>query len=98
MNRQHLWHVTAPTVCIGLLMLAGSIAGVRWINQLQSNLSDVLARNVTSLQASQELEIRLRQLRWHSLSYALEPNDARGEVIRQDHQNFEAALDRARQA
>jgi len=98
MHRRHLFYVTAPTVCIGLLMLAGSLAGTHWINQLQSNHSTVMARNVISLQAAQELEIRIRQLRFHSLAYAIEPTEERRMFIEQDHNNFEIALERARQS
>jgi signal transduction histidine kinase len=55
-----------------------------------------LSQNVANLQAAQELEIRLRQLRFHSFVYLVDPSPARFDVIQNDHKNFEAALELAK--
>src|SRR5262245_8768866 len=99
MNQRLLIRVTAPAVVIGLLLLATCLASIRYINRLQSNLADILPENVTSLQAAQELEIRVRQLRFHTLLYLLDPAKAQARVklIEQDQARFEAALKKVRQ-
>jgi hypothetical protein len=61
-NQRLLLRVTAPAILVGLLLLAACVAGVWYINRLQTSLADVLNENVISSQAAQELEIRVRQL------------------------------------
>src|SRR5207248_2215460 len=56
------------------------------------------AREVASLQAAQELEIRVRQLRFHSFLNFIDPSHPREGPIREAHRNFEHALERARQS
>ncbi|HEY1379762.1 MAG TPA: ATP-binding protein [Gemmataceae bacterium] len=96
MNQKLLLRVTAPAVAVGVLLLATCLAGVRYINRLHRGLADVLSENVTSVQAAQELEIRVRQLRFHNLLYLLEPTAKRLEPIQADEGRFEAALEVAR--
>ena len=69
-NPKILIRVTAPAVVIGLLFRA-CLVGVFYVTRLQANMSDILSRNVASLQAAQELEIRVRQLRFHNLLYLI---------------------------
>lgn len=97
MNRNLLLRVTAPAVAIGLALLAACLAGALYINRLQSDLTNVLTQNVSSLQAAQELEIRIRQLRLHSLLYLMDPHRPRLTPIAQDERRFEEALEVARQ-
>jgi two-component system sensor histidine kinase HydH len=96
MNRRVLIQVAAPAVVIGLVLLGTCLASAWYINRLQRNLSSVLSQNVANLQAAQELEIRLRQLRFHSFVYLVDPSPARFDVIQSDHKNFEAALELAK--
>lgn len=98
MNRRIVLQVTAPTVLIGLLLFGSSMAGVWSINRLQRNLANILSENVTSLQAAQELEIRLRQLRFHSFMYQIDPQPPRMDQVRSDERAFEEALAEARRA
>jgi signal transduction histidine kinase len=98
MNHRLLLRITAPAVAVGVLLLATCIAGVGYINRLQSNLADVLSENVASIQAAQDLEIRVRQLRFHNILYLSDPRPGRLERIEDDEQNFEAALATARSA
>lgn len=97
MNRRILISVTVPAVVIGLLLFGTCLANAWYVNRLQTNLARILSQNVTSQQAAQELEIRVRQLRFHSFLYLMNPTIARQEPIENDHKNFEAALQRAKQ-
>jgi two-component system sensor histidine kinase HydH len=98
MNRRILIQVTAPAVLCGLLLFAACLTSAWSVSRLQKNLSRLLSENVASQDAAQELEINLRQLRFHSFLYALDPTAARQRPIRDDQQGFEVALDHARQA
>src|SRR5438445_12302997 len=92
MNHRLLIRVTAPAVAIGRLLFATCLASIRYIRRLQANLADILAENVTSLQAAQELEIRVRQMRFHTMLYLLDPKETRLRPIQVDQKNFEEAL------
>jgi hypothetical protein len=52
----------------------------------------ILVRNVTSLQAAEELEIRVQQLRFHSFLNLIDPKEDRKKAIEEDYGRFEAAL------
>ncbi len=93
-----LLRVTAPAVVIGLLLFAACLASIGYISHLQYDLNTILSRNVASLQAAQELEIRVRQLRHHNLLYLMDPARGDLEVIATDQREFEKALDAARGA
>jgi signal transduction histidine kinase len=97
MNTKLLLRVTGPSLLIGLALLGACLAGARYINRLQTNMADLVSKNVRSLQAAQELEIIVRQLRVHTLVYLTEPTDARLAPIVADEQHFKAALDVVRQ-
>jgi signal transduction histidine kinase len=98
MNYRLLLRVTAPAAAIGLLLFAACAASVWYVNRLQSDLAAVLGENATSLQAAQELEIRVRQLRFHTLLYLMDLKEERLARIDQDQKGFEEALASARRA
>jgi signal transduction histidine kinase len=98
MNRRILLQLTAPTVLIGAILFGACIASVWSINRLQANLAQILKKNVASLEAARELEIQLRQLRFHSFLLMIDPNDERSTRVEKDHAAFELALDKVRQA
>src|SRR5947209_5185079 len=98
MNRRILIQVSAPSILVGLLLLGTCLAGVWYISGLERDLSRVLSENVDSLQAAQELEIRVRQLRFHCFLYLIDPRPERLAPIDQDHQSFESALQTAQRA
>ena len=98
MNHKLLLRLTAPVVAVGLLLLGACLASIRYIDRLQSNLAEIVAETVTSLQAAQDLEIRVRQLRFHTLLYLMDPGPARLEPITADHLSFEKSLEVARTA
>lgn len=98
MNRKILIQVTAPAVVIGLLSFATCLLSVRYIHQLQTNMTNILSENVTSLRAAQQLEISVRRLRFHCFLYLIAPDRTMQESIQQDHQRFEKWLASAQQA
>jgi two-component system, NtrC family, sensor histidine kinase HydH len=98
MNRRILIQLTAPTVLIGAVLFGACMASVWLINHLQANLAQILQQNVASLEAAQELEIQLRQLRFHSFLLIIDPTDKRRELVERDHAGFEKAMSKVRQA
>jgi signal transduction histidine kinase len=93
MKRRMVIQVTAPAVLIGLLLFGTCLASVWSINQLQRNMAHILSRNVASLAAVQELEIQLRQLRFHSFVYYMDPKEERLTLLQDDQDRFRKALD-----
>lgn len=92
MNRRLLIQVATPAVFIGAILFGTCLVGAWHVNRLEANLANILSENVTSLQAAQEIEIRVRQLRNHCFLYLVEPTPARLRPIEEDHQHFEEAL------
>jgi two-component system, NtrC family, sensor histidine kinase HydH len=92
MNRRLFLQMALPALVIGLLLFGTCLVSAWYVQRLQANLARILSENVTSQEAAQELEIRVRQLRFHSLLYLIDPAPARRPPIDQDHQNFEHAL------
>jgi signal transduction histidine kinase len=97
-NHRVFIQVAGPPLAFGLILLGACLAGAWYINQLQRNLARVLTHNVANLQAAQELEISVRQLRFHTFLYALDPRLARREAIDADQENFERTLQRAKES
>jgi two-component system sensor histidine kinase HydH len=98
MNRQLVLRVAAPAVAVGLVLLVASLAGIAIIDRLQSDQSEMLTRHVAGLQAAEDLQIRVRQLRFHTFLYLLDPEDYRLGPVEVDEHNLETALDAARDA
>ncbi len=96
MNRKLLLRITIPSVIIGLFLFTACLVSIRYIHQLQTNLAEILAQDVTSLQAAQELEIQVRQLRFHAVLYLLNPKPERFGRIETDQLRFETAMSKAR--
>jgi signal transduction histidine kinase len=97
-NSKLLLRVTAPPVAVGLVLMIACFAGVSYISRIQRNLAEILADNVTSLQTAQELELAVRQLRFHNLLYLMDPAPERLGPIEADQKRFESALAVARQS
>jgi two-component system, NtrC family, sensor histidine kinase HydH len=96
MNRRILIQVTTPALLIGLLLLAACMASAWYINRLQTNLDKIRLENVASLRAALDLEMSLRQLRYHDFLYLGDPRPSRLQPIEQDRDKFTAALRQAR--
>ncbi len=98
MNRRLLIRVAIPAVLLGVVLCGTCLVTAWYINRLESNLAKILSQNVASLQAAQELEIRVRQLRNHTFLYLIEPTPVRLEPIETDQEHFESALQLARES
>jgi two-component system, NtrC family, sensor histidine kinase HydH len=98
MNRRLLIQVAMPTAVLGVVLFGACLVTAWHIKRLESNLARIISENVTSLEAAQEMEIRLRQLRSHTFLYLIKPTPARLEPIEADHQRFEVALSQAQES
>lgn len=87
-----------PAVVIGLVLFGSCWLGIRSINRLQENRALLLSRNVESLRSTLELEVQLRQLRFHSFLRVMDPVPARVGAINRDLLAVENALTEARRA
>lgn len=96
MNRRMLFLLTSPALLLGLGLISSCAVGVWAINQLQTKLISGFQYNVASLRSALEMEVALRQLRFDSLMQIMRPTEAQQKRIAQDHQVFEAALERAK--
>lgn len=96
MNRRMTLQFTAPAVIIGLLLFGACAAGAWYISYLHGNIARLLAKNVAALQSAQELEMRVRRLRYYCLLYLLDPQPQRLEPIELHQAHFEADLATAR--
>lgn len=96
MNRRILLQITVPMVGIGLLLFGTCVVSAWYMHRLQTNLATILTQNVSSLESAQQLEIRVRQLRFHSLLFLIDPTPRRLQPIEEDHQYFEGELEEAR--
>jgi len=97
-HRRFLLPVTLPALGISLLLGTVCLLGIRSLNRLQTDRSQLLAKDVAGLEAAQEMEVRLRQVRSHSFLYVLEPTSVRKRILDEDHAQFEMALYKARDA
>jgi signal transduction histidine kinase len=98
MNRRLVLEVATPAAILGAVLLGTCLVSAWYIFRQEANLSRILSENVASLEAAQELEIRVRQLRAHTFLYLIEPTAAHRALIPPDHQAFEEAFARAQQA
>ena len=95
MTGQILYRVALPSVLVVVLLVAACLGGVWSISYLQANQAHILSKNVQSLLAAQELELRLRQLRFHSFLYVMDPSESRQQPVDLDIHQFEEALQKA---
>ncbi|HTU21631.1 MAG TPA: ATP-binding protein [Gemmataceae bacterium] len=100
MDRRILIQITAPAVVIGFLLFGTCVVSAWMVNHQQANLSNVLAENVTSLDAAQDLETSVRQLHVHCYRYLSDPDRPLVDrevtaAIEHDNAMFRTALERA---
>jgi two-component system, NtrC family, sensor histidine kinase HydH len=98
MNRNILIKTTTPAFFIGLLLFGTCLVSAWYIGRLQSNMAQILSENVTSLEAAQTLEIKVRQLRFHSFVYLIDPTPEHLKPVKEDHDGFEEAMQQASQS
>lgn len=95
MNRRILAQVAGPTVIIGVMLFAACLVGAWYVQRLQRNLDNVLAENLASLRAAQQLETQVRELSFHSFLYLVEPSEVLLELVKKDEARFEDWLAKA---
>jgi two-component system, NtrC family, sensor histidine kinase HydH len=98
MNRRILIQVTAPTLLIGLLLLAACLANAWYLDRLRTNLDKIRLDNVASLRAALGLEMSLRQLRYHDFLYLGDPQPSHLQSIERDRHDFTEALQQAQRS
>jgi len=102
MNRALFLKTAAPAALFSLALFGACAAAVWSINRLQGNLALILSDNVAAMAAAHDLEIQLRQLRFHSFVQVVETSeqrqDERRNVVEDDLAGFEEALKRARRS
>src|SRR5438045_3107346 len=91
MRRVMFNYLAWPLVGLGCLVAAACLTGVWYINKLEADLGRAIQHDVKRLQAAEEMQIALRQLRFHSLLYAAERTGARHDDLLSDEAEFEAA-------
>lgn len=96
MNRRILLHLSGPIVMIGLVLFGAAMGSVWSIRRLQANLTSIVTYNVTSLEAAQELELHIRQVRFRSLLHVMDPRPEHEAAIIAAERAFESALNRAK--
>src|SRR5207244_7277853 len=90
--------VATPALLIGPLLIITCLASDWYINRLQTNLDTIRLKNVVSLRAALDLEMSLRQLRYHDLLYLGDPQPSRLGRIQEDREHFKNALLQAQQS
>jgi signal transduction histidine kinase len=98
MNRKLFFQVAGPSVLVGLALFAVCLVGVWFTDRSQHELGKLLSEEVESLQAGQELLIRVRQLRFRSFLNLLDPTHPEVKPVEEAQRKFEKALERAHQA
>jgi signal transduction histidine kinase len=81
-----------PMVVIGGLLALACLASTWYIHHLQSDMTRAIRQDAAGREAAQELQIRLRQLRFHSVMAAADPSPARLAYVEEDRDLVNAAL------
>jgi two-component system sensor histidine kinase HydH len=97
MNRRILILVTAPMVLIAVVLSGACLVTAWYVSRVQQNVAAILANHVVSMQAAQQMEINLRQLRFHCFLALVDPNPALAVDIQADQERFQSWLVQAEQ-
>lgn len=92
MTRTAVLHLVWPLAGLGGLLSAACLASVWYINRLQDQLGESIRANAAELAAAQEMQIQLRQYRFHSLMAAADPTPARTDRLAADRARYETAV------
>jgi signal transduction histidine kinase len=95
--RQFLFsRYSGPLVALGALLAAACLASTWYINRLQADLARTVRHDTARMEAANELQVWLRQLRFHSVMFAADPSAARRWQVAEDRRLVAAALADAR--
>ncbi|HEV3146811.1 MAG TPA: ATP-binding protein [Gemmataceae bacterium] len=95
MHRRILIPITVPILVISGVLCATCIVSVWYTHRMEVNQAQAVSHNVDNLKAAQELEIVLRQMRFHSFIYLADPWPDRLTKIEADDERFQMAINRA---
>src|SRR5262249_48147008 len=93
-----LIQVAAPTVLLGLVLCGACLVSFWYVNRLQTNLANILAQDVTSMRAAQQMEISARQFRFRCFVYLIAPDESLLLEIQDSQQRFAGWLIQAEQS
>jgi two-component system, NtrC family, sensor histidine kinase HydH len=97
MNRRFWLFLTSPTLLIGVCLIVACSVSMLAIQSLQNRLNQRINAEVVSLRAAHEMEVALRQLRFHFFLNLLKPTSEHLRETQADHEQFERALARAKE-
>ncbi|HVX11110.1 MAG TPA: ATP-binding protein [Pirellulales bacterium] len=69
MNAKFVLRMTAPMIAVSLLLLAVGVVAAWYVHNLQKDNSDLLALDVASMLAAEDIEIKMREVRSHLNGY-----------------------------
>jgi signal transduction histidine kinase len=84
-----------PLVSLGGLLAVACLTSTWYINHLQSDLARTVRHDAARQAAAAELQIRLRQLRFHSMMFAADPSEERRKIVNEDRRLVNVALTNA---
>lgn len=90
--------LTAPVAALALLLLVLAVGSAWYVHNLQKSASELIASNVASMQAAQELEISLREVRTQFTRYLLTQDEGHLKAIPRQKQRTADALAEAERA
>jgi len=97
MNRYHFGRYAGPLVVLGGLVAITCLVSTWYLNRLEADLGKAVRQSAAGMEAAEELQIRLRQLRFHSLMAAADPSPTRRKLLEDDSYLVSEALTRVRQ-
>lgn len=84
---------TGPLVILSALVAISCLAGLWYINRLQSELALVIRRDAAAMESAIDLQVYLRNLRVHALVQVVDPNDSRKRILQSDVARVQSTLD-----
>jgi two-component system sensor histidine kinase HydH len=90
--RRLVLQLTAPSVFVGICLVAVSALSLWQLDRTRRNLSRVLSQNVAGIRAATRMEDAARRLRFANLEYLLDGRDETREEILHCHKDFEEWL------
>lgn len=87
---------SGPLIALGGLLAVACLASTLYINRLEADLARTVRHDAARLEAASELQVWLRQLRFHTVMFAADPSPARRWQVAEDRRLVAAALVDAR--
>lgn len=94
--RRLVLKLTAPSVFVGVCLVAVSALSLWELDRARRNLSRVLSQNVAGIRAATRMEDAARRLRFANLEFLLDGREESREEVLKCHSDFEEWLDFAK--